>query len=295
MTGRKPWGRSAAAAAALSLASAGIPAAAQPPAAPPPAAPPAPQQQQQRVSWEVDWGEQYCTLARVGLGADSVTFGIRTIPGSDWLDIVMISEAWRSFPVSQGGSATVRLLPSGRTFVTELTGTAVRANGNRAIILRSLTREVADALRDSERLQVEQRGRVVIDLPIPPARTAARALQQCIDDVLRQWGVDPVALAALRTRPNNRSGNNWFRPNDYPTGAAERGTSGTVVTRLRVDARGRVEDCDVVGRSGEESLDRVTCQVVMRRGRFDTPAIGADGQPVPISMIFVVSWYVSGF
>lgn len=290
MEAARPWLR--AAAAMLALAAPGSAGASGQPAAQAPTA-----QAPDRVRWEVNWGEQYCTLVRERMGTDAVTFGIRIVPGSQLLDVIMVSRSWREFPVADQGSATIRLMPSGRTFESEPTATALRPNGNRAIILRSLTRDLIDALRDAGRLRIEREGRATLDLEIPSGGTAAAALQQCMDDVLRQWDVDPVALASLREPPRSRTrpASDWFRPDDYPAGAAERGTSGTVVTRLRVDAAGRIEDCDVVGRSGDESLDAATCRIVLRRGRFDSPAIGPDGQPVATRIIFVVSWYVTSF
>jgi protein TonB len=58
---------------------------------------------------------------------------------------------------------------------------------------------------------------------------------------------------------------------------------------MDVDARGKVTGCAVVVSSGSTSLDNVTCQAAIQRGRYH-PAIGGDGRPMAASRIENVTW-----
>ncbi|MXP10030.1 energy transducer TonB [Pseudoblastomonas halimionae] len=83
----------------------------------------------------------------------------------------------------------------------------------------------------------------------------------------------PLAPAP-RTSPSS-----WFSTDDYPSTAARRELEGTVGYRLTISATGKVENCTVTRSSGHSSLDRATCQLLPRSGKF-TPARNAKGENV---------------
>lgn len=60
----------------------------------------------------------------------------------------------------------------------------------------------------------------------------------------------------------------WVRSEDYPAEALKNGDSGTVQFSVLVDEEGRPHDCSIVASSGHESLDSVTCRLVIANGRF---------------------------
>ena len=53
----------------------------------------------------------------------------------------------------------------------------------------------------------------------------------------------------------------WVTNDDYPYDALRRNAQGTVHYRVAVDEQGMPRDCRIEQTSGDESLDRTTCQV----------------------------------
>ncbi|MET0309295.1 MAG: energy transducer TonB [Sphingomonas sp.] len=89
-----------------------------------------------------------------------------------------------------------------------------------------------------------------------------------------------AALAAIPAGPMPRSApTSWITPADHPAEGLRSGQQGDVSFTLDVDATGRVSDCTITRASGFSVLDRATCWLVQRRGRF-TPATDAAGNPV---------------
>lgn len=75
---------------------------------------------------------------------------------------------------------------------------------------------------------------------------------------------------------------------DYPAAAIRAEASGTTRVRLGITAEGKVDSCEVVGSSGNSSLDSTTCQLFTTRFRF-SPASRA-GVPVPSTYSGSVRW-----
>jgi outer membrane biosynthesis protein TonB len=103
---------------------------------------------------------------------------------------------------------------------------------------------------------------------------------ECNEDSLRDWGVDPAVEAKI-VRPlwaTNPSG--WLFASDYPSGLAARGAESVVEVRLLVDAAGRVTKCTPLSHFDEPEFNRVSCARITERARFE-PAELADGTKVP--------------
>jgi protein TonB len=79
------------------------------------------------------------------------------------------------------------------------------------------------------------------------------------------------------------------KDSDYPADALRRKVSGTSTVRLTIGADGRVKGCAIALSSGDASLDRATCLLIQRRGRFE-PAIGADGSLVEAPLVTSMRW-----
>lgn len=80
--------------------------------------------------------------------------------------------------------------------------------------------------------------------------------------------------AAAKGRPSD-----WVTNDDYPPAAIRSGDQGSVAVSFTVNTQGRIENCQVTGSSGSALLDRTTCQLVTRRGRY-SPAMDAAGNPI---------------
>lgn len=83
----------------------------------------------------------------------------------------------------------------------------------------------------------------------------------------------------------------WFLVEDYPFNAMMRRVHGITKIRLTVDPEGKPAKCVVVRRSGSSDLDRASCSVLMRRGRFK-PARNEQGQAIYGAFHRIVSWHI---
>ncbi|GAA0295784.1 hypothetical protein GCM10009087_01920 [Sphingomonas oligophenolica] len=71
-----------------------------------------------------------------------------------------------------------------------------------------------------------------------------------------------------------------IRDSDYPPAVWESNVPQTLLTRLSIDATGRVSHCAIARSSGNAAYDAVTCRLVEQRFRF-APARDSHGRPVP--------------
>jgi len=66
-------------------------------------------------------------------------------------------------------------------------------------------------------------------------------------------------------------------PQDYPTEALRSNEQGFILSRLTINESGKVDQCDILISSKSNSLDKITCDLFKKRGKF-TPAIYIDGK-----------------
>lgn len=106
-----------------------------------------------------------------------------------------------------------------------------------------------------------------------------------IDDWYRWWRApEPTTLprslpAAVSSPAPIGNPANWFSSDDYPKAALRAGAQGAVSVELLIGSDGRAEACEITRSSGSVLLDRATCRLAVRHGRF-LPAKDADGQAV---------------
>ncbi len=88
-------------------------------------------------------------------------------------------------------------------------------------------------------------------------------------------GNEGIATPARpRTPPES-----WITADDYPQAALRDGKHGRVAYQLVVAPDGKVASCAITTSSGSDLLDRQTCILMARRGRF-SPALDARGGAV---------------
>lgn len=98
------------------------------------------------------------------------------------------------------------------------------------------------------------------------------------------------AVPARDARPANAP-SGWFSTDDYPSRDLREGNEGLVRFDLRIDARGRVQECAITRSSGHDGLDRATCRLAERRARFE-PASDATGATVAGRYSGTVRWVI---
>jgi hypothetical protein len=96
-----------------------------------------------------------------------------------------------------------------------------------------------------------------------------------------------VAISAVpKTDPKT-----WISTRDYPESLVASDTEGVVKAGLAIDERGIPGDCHIISSSGEDEVDKVTCRLLVDRGRF-APARGRDGRPAKSNYILRVAWKI---
>jgi TonB family protein len=244
--------------------------------------------------WVADWGERRCAIIRSAAGERPSTLSIRMIPGQRSPELLLVDPAWAHDPFFGERSLTIILAPSAEQVSAHGIVAPLEANGPRMLQVEDLGDSFLDRLARSSVLTIRIGERRLAEIPIPQAAAAARALRDCNDALLRNWRVDPVAMAALQRlpRPAVQHGElRWINDRDYPPDALRAGISGTVTYRFTVEVDGRVSDCTTVVSSGNLSLDNKACQVLLERGRFE-PALGPDGRPVRATSVSSLTWVV---
>lgn len=106
--------------------------------------------------------------------------------------------------------------------------------------------------------------------------------------------LDPATYGVfLRTEPDSafefrHPPEQWFPGQLYPRTALYNLEGGLVRLRLPLDEAGHPTDCAVELSSGVEELDRWSCFIVGRRGRFDPKDGEATSNVAPIAFVTVV-------
>lgn len=83
----------------------------------------------------------------------------------------------------------------------------------------------------------------------------------------------------------------WANANDYPSRALREEREGTTSFRVIVNAKGRVDSCQVTSSSGHSDLDAATCKNIQRRARF-RPALDSAGNPMQAAWSSRVRWQI---
>jgi hypothetical protein len=87
-----------------------------------------------------------------------------------------------------------------------------------------------------------------------------------------------IAFAAQITAPQPVHWERWWSTADMPRSILESGGSRNVATRTTVRPNGAVLRCEVERPSGDANLDRITCAIIAKRGKF-VPARDTSGTP----------------
>ncbi|RYG89043.1 MAG: hypothetical protein EON58_19530 [Alphaproteobacteria bacterium] len=119
---------------------------------------------------------------------------------------------------------------------------------------------------------------------------AATGLQQCVDRMVREWGLDPHQLKNMKAGPHPKSSPGfWLTLADYPSAMLARDQAARIIFRLGVDETGRVSNCRIVSAAGDAKFQQVTCRALRDRAQF-TPALDAGGRPMQSVYINTVKW-----
>src|SRR5688572_5308686 len=86
-----------------------------------------------------------------------------------------------------------------------------------------------------------------------------------------------------------QSANGEFLIRNYPPGAIKRGEQGRVGFKLTIEPDGSLGTCDVTESSGFASLDRETCEIMLRHARL-SPVRNGEGRAIRASQSGFIVW-----
>ncbi|WP_448585867.1 energy transducer TonB [Thermaurantiacus sp.] len=98
----------------------------------------------------------------------------------------------------------------------------------------------------------------------------------------------PAPVEIVRATP--RGGTVTVGTDDYPAASLRACEQGSVAVRVTIDTSGRVRDCEVVQSSGYSRLDEKTCEVALRRWRYNPAREGKT--PIEATQVQRVKWVV---
>ncbi len=253
--------------------------------------------------WVLKHDDDGCRLARqFGSGKETSTLLLDMYQPSVEIDVSVIGR-----PFFENGAVKV---PVQATFGPSLSpgvgGTALAATigpnrtpmlliGPRDLLNRKLPGGVDERLSGTT---VEQRTNVTemtirtshhtVVLQVGAMGDAMIAMDRCTENLVQTWGLDPKrqATASRRARPTE-SPESWLTPPDYPMNLLNE--SAKIDFRLIIDEAGNPTACKVQRATNSPEFVDLTCQLLMRRARFQA-ALDAEGKPMPSYYVNTVRW-----
>lgn len=228
---------------------------------------------QPSAKWLVDYQTDKCLVSRsFGPATAPVGFGIKPaiVFGSGRASLYVVVPEAKDGAVHRG-EAKITLLPSGRTFKELYVSARTKTGTMRGYEIVG-DRDLMSAFGESSGLTVSA-GPIKYTLETGKMTGVFSALDACNASLLKSWGVDPDARAEVL---NDANPGKWFTDNDYPAGARSQGEQGRVTIVVTVGADGRPTACRVTVSSVHPDLDKATCDIAVKRGRYAPRAGKAD-------------------
>lgn len=239
--------------------------------------------------WGVDYADNSCIVSHhFGTGPGAIDLAFQLLPRSDSATVAITIGPGR--PAQ--GRVAVTLQPDGRHFGGDF-GTVPLKDGRRLLFFRVFGDDLIALIGAS---QIHVVAGKVLDATVAPHGMpgAFHAADACKDDLLKTWHIDPAPLATAITpaKPLTWPGK-WVSNDDYPQAAVRDRVSGATVFRLTIDPTGTVSACNIVISTGSDLLDRTTCKLMLKRGRY-SPARDANGKPVADIVVDRFIWALWG-
>jgi hypothetical protein len=250
--------------------------------------------------WALDYGEDYCRLARTFTdGKDDLALAVERIEPGPMARLILVSNAikpfrsadeigWHFTPADAERKAryTHSATADGKQYYNlgpiMLAPFAPAApgqppappppfdRGKEQAVAKAMTGFVLDNGLNTP-VQVETG-----DLSAPIG-----ALQACADDLAKSWGLDP---AKLRTQSSAAmpvgGGVGWLPQGTVGFGDFGKLGGGSNQVRLMVDATGKATSCTIHWPTLDATTNDKICKAALANAKF-TPAKDAAGQPMP--------------
>ena len=269
--------------------------------------------------WNLDYGDDVCSLRRVfGTGENETVLQFQSRSPGVGMETTLAGKLLQATHSPYGvkvrfGPAnlgeTTREATVGFTAhrgpVLLFDGVAVNANWLMSVVkneskAKSIERakiwreppplEIAAVEQLASELHFEQKRGPKLLLRTGVMATPLSGMRDCVDNMIRSWGVDPQVqqYLSVHTQPASNPGT-WLSSSDYPTEMLRQGQNAIVRFRLIVGEDGKVISCAVQSAAGPTDFRDWTCGLIKRRAKF-RPALDAAGKPVKTYWLSSVRW-----
>lgn len=250
--------------------------------------------------WAVDYGDDYCRLARKFThGSDELDVAMERIQPGPAVRLILVSDAiktfrsateigWHFLPsdAERKAHATQGTTPQGPKYVNfgdiTLAPFKMPAPGSPPAPPAPYTREGEQATgKTITGLVVDAGVTQPIEIATQSLDAPMAALQACADDLAKTWGLDPAKLKTEKAPAMPVGGGVGWLPQGTVafTDFAKLG-DGSNQVRLMVDATGKPTTCYVHWAALDKATNDKICALLMSNAKF-TPATDAAGQPMP--------------
>ena len=122
--------------------------------------------------------------------------------------------------------------------------------------------------------------------------SAVQLVDACAADLLERWGYSNEMHRGLATFPKaKKDWASYVSSHDYPLAAIRSVAGGETHALIDVGPDGSGRNCRIIQSSGNDELDRMSCNVVTERARYD-PGQTAKGEPVGSPLYLVFRWEI---
>ncbi|HVM22889.1 MAG TPA: hypothetical protein VM308_06275 [Sphingomicrobium sp.] len=222
--------------------------------------------------------EDCALIQKVAQSKDAIILSVYPGSGQSW---IMIADSRLRAPASQKLPSVHLTLKPGRSVIADAQlypASNISAPGVSIPILHHDF--VQDFAKVTEIAVSHPKLGFLVQRQVHSAADATRALVECENAMLREWGIDPAYWRGLRERPIPlKSLHDLFSSEDYPPGYLLNAVEGKLILRLIVGTDGRVEQCTPVNRRADKYFFQKICGKLKIAARFQ-PAVDFQGRVV---------------
>lgn len=246
--------------------------------------------------WALDYGDDYCRLARsFSDGEDDLALAIERIDPGPSARLVLISNALKPFRSADeiGWHFTPADPERKARYTHSVTGDGKQYYNLGPFTVAPFTLPAPGTpppVFDRAKEQAAAKGKtgLVLDsglntpIAVETGDLAApiAALQACADDLAKSWGLDPAKLQGeTAAAVAEKNGSGWLPQGTVAFTDFGKLGGGANQVRLMVDATGKATSCAIHWATLDATANDKICKTALANARF-TPAKDAAGQPM---------------
>lgn len=222
----------------------------------PPSPPPPP-------VWQVDHGENFCSMIHRPRDDAALTVIFRLVPRSGAVDLIF-SRADGDERAAPPRNLQIYIDDAVSPDAQNLEAFSYPNPDGAPLTVVRIPQDEVERLLTGHRFSMVSEGETILRVIPPRSARLKEAVQNCEKAVITAWGFDPEQPAAVAMRPER-----VYDSTEYPIPALQERKGGVVYFLASVQPDGRVAECRILLSSGTSELDEATCRGMQRQGRFE--------------------------